>query len=189
MPKHVHMRSTRYPRLLRGLHDLCASVPRGHRGTIVEIGCFYGESTLVFAEYFERVVAIDPWEFERLSDLNKGAANGSKDNRVVDGQLAERRFDENVAHVANIVKIKRYDHEVCADWPSVDAVYIDSEHTFDGTIMTAARWWPNIVTGGMLSGHDDKDAFPGVKQAVKVIGALLGNVHTRFEDSSWRFTK
>lgn len=37
---------------------------------------------------------------------------------------------------------------------SIDFVYIDGDHTYEGCKLDIDLWWPKIKSGGILSGHD-----------------------------------
>jgi predicted O-methyltransferase YrrM len=59
---------------------------------------------------------------------------------------------------------------------SLDFVYIDANHSYEGCRDDIALWWPKVKVGGILAGHDYVDgAFPegefGVKQAVDAFAA------------------
>jgi hypothetical protein len=46
-------------------------------------------------------------------------------------------------------------------------VYIDAEHDYESVKADIAAWWPFLMSGGILAGHDyDKAVLPGVVQAV-----------------------
>jgi len=58
-----------------------------------------------------------------------------------------------------------------ADPPPVDAVFIDSSHELDETVATFRTWEPALAPGGLVAFHDyDDDDYPGVTQAVRVLG-------------------
>eukprot|EP00294_Goniomonas_avonlea_P011841 CAMPEP_0114567426 /NCGR_PEP_ID=MMETSP0114-20121206/15472_1 /TAXON_ID=31324 /ORGANISM="Goniomonas sp, Strain m" /LENGTH=183 /DNA_ID=CAMNT_0001754009 /DNA_START=42 /DNA_END=591 /DNA_ORIENTATION=+ len=55
---------------------------------------------------------------------------------------------------------------------SLDLVFIDAEHTYDGTLADLEAFYPKLKEGGMLAGHDYSDGYSyknyrfGVKRAV-----------------------
>jgi hypothetical protein len=61
-PLAVHKFMRREAWELKGLHDLCQwLVDRGcNMGLCIEVGSFMGESALVFAQYFDAVICVDP---------------------------------------------------------------------------------------------------------------------------------
>ena len=50
---------------------------------------------------------------------------------------------------------------------SLDLVFIDANHTYEHVTEDLAAWYPKIRDGGILSGHDWSDDFPGVEKAVR----------------------
>ena len=66
-PLAVHKFMRREAWELKGLHDLCQwLVDHGcNMGLCIEVGSFMGESALVFAQYFDAVICVDPFEFVR----------------------------------------------------------------------------------------------------------------------------
>ena len=53
------------------------------------------------------------------------------------------------------------------DDESVDIIFIDAEHSYDGVKMDIKNWIKKIKKNGIISGHDyGHPNFPGVKKAV-----------------------
>ena len=49
---------------------------------------------------------------------------------------------------------------------SLDVVFIDAMHTYEGCKGDIAAYFPKVKKGGIISGHDYADAHPGVIKAV-----------------------
>lgn len=50
---------------------------------------------------------------------------------------------------------------------SIDIVFIDADHSYEGVKNDIIYWAPKVKSGGIISGHDyDLPRFPGVKKAV-----------------------
>ncbi len=170
-PLAVHKFMRREAWELKGLHDLCQwLVDRGcNMGLCIEVGSFMGESALVFAQYFDAVICVDPFEFvgpgfdENIDNLNQ--AGLSKD-------IVRQGFRDNTSAVNNIALIEKPDSAVNL---RADIVYIDSEHTFVACL-TAINSWKDKVT--WVTGHDYVCA--DVKLAVDSVGKAVV-----FEDHSW----
>lgn len=65
---------------------------------------------------------------------------------------------------------------------SLDFVFIDADHTYEGVLADIDAWQRKVRPGGMLLGHDySPDAFPGV---VKAVSESFGLVD-RFDDNVW----
>lgn len=50
---------------------------------------------------------------------------------------------------------------------SVDLVFIDADHSYEGVCADIRAWLPKVHIGGFICGHDFSEQFPGVIQAVK----------------------
>jgi hypothetical protein len=62
---------------------------------------------------------------------------------------------------------------------SLDFVFIDADHTYEGCRADILTWEPKVRVGGMLSGHDYN--WPSVKRAVDE----LGDVPHTASDNVW----
>ena len=49
---------------------------------------------------------------------------------------------------------------------SLDFVYIDGNHEYDFAMLDTIIWIPKIRSGGIISGHDYRRSFYGVKPAI-----------------------
>lgn len=47
---------------------------------------------------------------------------------------------------------------------SIDFLFIDADHSYEGVMEDIKFWYPKVITGGVISGHDYD--WTGVKQAV-----------------------
>lgn len=181
------MKNARLPRMrdhLPALRELALLVRPG--GLLVEIGSFAGESTRVFLDAGLRVHAIDPWDNAVRDRLHEGAWNYNPNHRWhFDMADAERVFDALLPpYPDRLVKRKGYDAGFVEEYApgSLDAVYIDSIHTFEETTAAIRRWRPKVKAGGLLAGHDYVSYFPGVMRAVS---ETLGQPQRVFADTSW----
>ena len=166
--------------LIQGLHDLCAFVSQSLGKPIselklCEIGSYSGESTIIFAERFGSVLAIDPWMDDYdPSDATCQHASFTK---------VEAAFDERVSRYHNIRKLKATSDAAFLTLQSTtfDVVYIDGLHTYE----QVRRYIMNYrhITTGVIAGHDFNPVdWPGVHRAVT---ELFGDNIQRFMDTSW----
>lgn len=170
---------------IKGLVRLCESIPAEKRGEMVEIGCFMGESTVIFSHYFDRVVAIDPWE-----NFNPDPSVWPGHN--CDWKSVERKFKENTSEQDNIRVIKAFDSDVLCTFEDqcLDFVYIDADHTREGLSANFLGWWNKVKIGSYIGGHDyDEKLFPQVIEVVSYLEVMLGQKARCFEDCSWIFRR
>jgi hypothetical protein len=181
------------PVQLEGITSLARDI--ASPGTIVEIGTYSGEGAVILSGYFFEVVAVDPWSWKDGEELFDGFT-GNPDSLAdwtptPPSELIEEAFDKNVEGISNIRKVKAFDFDIVDDFDndSLDAVYIDSIHTFDSLMATVRRWLTKIRSGGYLAGHDYSDSWKGVVEAVDQISRMLHQQPVVYCDGSWRFTK
>jgi len=141
--------------------------------TVVEIGSFVGESTRVFAMNFEKVISIDPWD---NTDGKRFKTNMSE---------VEAQFDLMRKDFPNIKKMKMTGDSAVQFFEdeSIDMIYIDALHTYEAVRQDLLNWAPKVKKGGIISGHNYQESFPGV---MKAVNEFLG--HPPFfigKDSSW----
>ena len=152
--------------------------------TIAEIGCFAGESTLIFLQAGLKVHAIDPWTEEAKNTLYDGSQ--SQDGWECDFLMrtVEQQFDVRCGGWDTLNKIAAYDHECLYKFAdeSLDGIYIDSVHTYDAVCGTLDRWQSKVKRGGWIAGHDYCEDFPGV---VSAVNDTIGHPTQLFGDTSW----
>lgn len=136
--------------------------------TMIEIGAFYGDSTMIFAEYFNGVITIDPWE-SNIGDISNS----------MDMEEVHQDFLKNIEGYNNISYIRDYSHNVADRFDKIDCIYIDGMHTYESVKKDLEDWADKCKY--FISGHDYAKKFPGVVQAVNE----LKNPDALFKDWSW----
>ena len=135
-------------------------------GEIVELGAWKGRSSafLVVEAYNKspkiKIHIVDTWGGNPLdgsqdqSDdpYNKFISNMS----VLDGHYQAHRMTTNEA-------VKLFEDE------SLDAVFIDADHSYEAVKLDIQNWMPKVRKGGILAGHDYSSAWSGVIRAVDEI--------------------
>lgn len=163
--------------LLDGLRQFIATLP--DKCTVVEVGCYRGESTLEFLKRAAVVVCVDPWQ--DWTDLNDGVPS-----RGVQTRQAEDAFDAAVKpFYGRVCKLKM--QSVAASLilagMSFDCVYIDGSHEEAAVAGDITVWMPHIKPGGVLACHDYGNVpFTGVQRAVDKKFPKQGKV---FPDFTW----
>ena len=149
----------------------------GESPTIVELGSYMGESSLIFAQEFPKgkIICIDSWE-------------GGYDNRdsasMADYIDVEEQFDLRLKLVDNIQKIKGYSTDYSIE---CDMVYIDACHKYECVIADIKHWLP--LTKKIISGHDyNTDEFikkhPHIAGVKIAVNELLGSPYKTYGDGS-----
>lgn len=141
--------------------------------TLIEIGSYSGDSTEIFCRYFKHVIAIDPW----MSNV------GGITNKV-DMCTIFDMFKDKVKDCKNLTIMQGFSYNQCVKIKnkSVDMVYIDGSHKYIDVKCDIANYLPKIKSGGIISGHDYCNKFPGVMKAVE---EMLGMPFKCYPDTSW----
>ena len=178
---------------LSEIHRLCNDLITEGVETIAEVGVFSGSATLVFSQYFKMVYAIDPWEagYDVL-DVCSSA----------DMSEAEKFFDITCGLLDNVVKIKATSHEAAKMFreagTTVDALYLDAEHTYDAVRRDLHMWIPLVDKA--ISGHDadfnligtqgpefKRDVARAILETLQDAGTT--EIPKKYKDTSWMITK
>ena len=158
-----------------GLLDLITELGETTGKTMVEIGTFTGESTVIFADHFKEVIGIDPM----LPEYDKQDPTSKFDFNEVLKMFLLRTENYN-----NISLIQKTSDDAVNDFKdaSIDFVYIDGIHQYPNVLSDIKNYLPKIKKGGIIGGHDYGQHWPGVKQAVD---EMFGEPDKTFSDGSW----
>jgi predicted O-methyltransferase YrrM len=132
--------------------------------SIVEIGCWKGQSTKVLLEASEGVIhAIDHFEGSK-TDESFGFA------KVQD---VYSQFMDNVGHYPNLRVHKMGSEDAVSSFKDgeLDLVWIDADHSHEGCSRDIDLWLPKVKKGGLICGHD-----------YGVCSGVTTSVDNRFED-------
>jgi len=156
------------PDLYAGLINLCLTFPLWMRNSkMIEIGSHIGESANIFSLFFNEVHCVDPHE--------------NNDTYLT--------FMRNT-HSRNIYLHHRTGDDAVIDFPNekYSFVYIDAVHDYEHVKQDVKNYYPKIIEGGFIGGHDyDIGAEnAGVRKAVNEI---FGEPDYAFVDASWLWHK
>jgi predicted O-methyltransferase YrrM len=158
-----------------GLIDMIKDLGDTSKMRMVEIGSFIGESTIIFAEHFNHVIAIDPFQ----PDYHKEDPT-SKFN-------FDEVYDEYIRRTSPYKNIKtiRLTSDDAVDVLKdelFDFIYIDGIHTYEQVIIDIDNYLPLVKPGGIIGGHDYIGPWVGVRQAVD---EKFGEPDKTYKDASW----
>jgi predicted O-methyltransferase YrrM len=143
--------------------------------SMIEIGSYAGESTIIFAQHFNQVLSIDP--FLNDYDMNDTTCHHMELDKVYE------IFKTNTIEHKNISHIREKSDDAYVNLPDnfYDFVYIDGLHTYEQVKKDILNYLPKIKKGGFIGGHDYHPNWQGV---VDAINELLV-VERVFSDTSW----
>jgi Methyltransferase domain len=87
---------------------------------------------------------------------------------------------------ANVIEMPSPAAAGAFEHASVDAVFLDADHSYEAVSADIAAWWPIVRPGGWLGGHDYRHRdkrfdFTGVDRAVDQFAARVG-LPVEFDD-------
>lgn len=136
------------------------SIPIG--GHIVEIGAFLGRSTSFLAVEAQhkkmKIDVVDTWlgsrEHQNMEDIK---------NKCLFGKFLKNL--EPVINNVNVIRAESLRAVRMYDDASLDAVFIDADHSYDAVKADISEWGRKVKSGGILAG-DDYLSYAGVRKAV-----------------------
>lgn len=137
-----------------------------------EIGVLHGETAFRILRDRPLVthIMIDPW----VVQPRDGSFSASGDNCSKKPQnFHDTAYDYTRKRVAfagaRAIIHRKFSHEVVESIPdrSLDYVFIDGDHSYEGCHKDIVLWLPKVKQGGWIGGHDyGNPRLPGVKKAV-----------------------
>lgn len=118
---------------------------------IAEVGVRYGYN-------FEQLLSCGPMEAFAIDHWRVTGKKSEQDTDLTQTQLDDI-YIAVVArnlHRPNVCVVRAASSQAVALLPlcSLDYVYIDADHTKDGSLADMLLWWKRIRQGGILGGHD-----------------------------------
>jgi len=180
--------------LISGLMDLITHIAwKGDTKEMhmIEIGSYTGDSTLLFAQYFRSVLAIDP--FMEDYDLNDDTCNYAplkevyyefirRTKDVENIHLIRKTSDEAVEAIKRAAKSIDPRNLEEENLKAFDFIYIDGMHTYDQVKLDVINYLPFIKKGGFIGGHD---YAPLHQQVIDAVNETIGIPDAMFKDTSW----
>ena len=79
--------------------------------------------------------------------------------KVVDNWMPPHQYEKSSAYgllrdKAEILEMDSLSASNLFDDNSVDLVYLDADHTYQGVLKDLQAWWPKVKRGGYIASHD-----------------------------------
>lgn len=149
---------------------------------MVEIGCYLGISTELFAMFSKEITTVDLWGIDETYD---GGENPKEYWPIIEKQARDR-----LSKYSNVTIIKDKSSNASKNFEneSLDLVYLDGNHSYFGLMDDIENWYNKINIGGVLSGHDYNQVE--VKKVVDEIVTKFNLSDLKvFDDTSWSLIK
>jgi hypothetical protein len=128
-----------------------------------EIGVAAGQYSLEILQWgVPRLYMVDLWRHVPNVRGDLGESDETHEQRYEDAMRRVAEFDEKV------VVLRGYSTEMAGEIPDglLGFVHLDATHEHKDTLDDLRAWYPKLVHGGIMSGHDYLNPDWGVQQAV-----------------------
>ena len=162
-----------------GLLDLIKELGDNSEKTMIEIGSFVGESTVLFAQSFKKVIAIDPF----LADYDPADPT----SYLFEFKNVFQTYLDRTGDHQNIQTIVSTSDEAVQKLGGLkyDFVYIDGLHTYDGVKTDIINYLPLVKEGGVIGGHDYTMEHKHLVGVYEAVNEMFGKPDKVFKDNSW----
>lgn len=162
-----------------GLLDLIKELGDNSNKTMIEIGSFVGESTVMFAQSFKKVIAVDPFQ----ADYDPADPT----SYLFEFKNVYQTYLDRTGAYKNIETIVSTSDEAASKLGGLkyDFVYIDGLHTYDGVKNDIQNYLPLVKDGGVIGGHDYTNQIPHLVGVYEAVNAYIGTPDKVFKDNSW----
>jgi predicted O-methyltransferase YrrM len=162
-----------------GLLDLIKELGDNSEKTMIEIGSFVGESTVMFARSFKKVIAVDPF-LEGYDDADP--TSHSFDFKNVYETYLDRTGDHQ-----NIKTIVSTSNDALDQLKGLefDFIYLDGLHTYEGVKTDIMNYLPLVKKGGVIGGHDYTNQIEHLVGVYEAVNEMFGKPDKVFGDNSW----
>lgn len=159
----------------QGLIDLINYIGNTKDLSMIEIGTFIGESTIIFAEHFKSVIGIDPF----LAGYDPEDPTSRFDfNEVYQEYLSRTNPFSNI----KTITLTSDDAISQLEGQIFDFIYIDGLHQYEQVKTDITNYMRFVKPNGYIGGHDYGPSWPGVAEAVN---EMFGEPDNLFQDTSW----
>ncbi len=158
----------------------------------VEVGVFRGAMSerILAADRTITLYMVDPWrslrtpEYVATDDRHHEMSQDEQDDSLKTTLERVLRFGKR-ARVMRLTSLEAASKFVDS---TLDFVFIDGDHSYAAVKADIAAWWPKLVSGGLLSGHDYRDDKNyGVMQAVNEFA--VGKDLRKGQNYTWFITR
>lgn len=146
-------------------------------GVFVEIGSWEGESAVFMAERIKE--SGKDIKFYTIDIFEPFYHSASKNIVHADYELFLKNIEPFMDYIISI-KGDSYDTAQMFEDNSIDFLFIDGDHSYEGVKRDILTWLPKMKEEGIIAGHDYDWGFPGVVKAVDEIF-----VHKVIKSNSW----
>jgi predicted O-methyltransferase YrrM len=162
-----------------GLLDLIKELGDNSNKTMIEIGSFVGESTVLFAQSFKEVIAVDPFM--------EGYDDKDPTSYLFEFNNVHQTYLDRTGDHKNIQTIVSTSDDAVSklEGSKYDFIYLDGLHTYEGVKNDIINYLPLVKDGGVIGGHDYTNQHEHLVGVYKAVNEMFGAPDKVFKDNSW----
>ena len=125
----------------------------GNPSIAVEVGTCRGDFGQIIVDKVKpkTFYAVDPLKLFPGMISYPGSEFENQERLDVLAESVSQRFSQN-GH--KLLRGTSQEQSTKFDDETIDFVYIDGDHTYEGCKLDISLWWPKVKQGGIISGHD-----------------------------------
>ena len=133
--------------------------------TVAEVGVWHGQLSELLLRSGLNVIMVDNWlPGELQSDRYKETKDFHStlvEEKVQAAEICARGRAGPFGDQAKIIKANSTEAARATDDKSLDMVFLDADHSYDGVKEDIHEWMPKVQPGGWIGGHDYGEPPPG----------------------------
>lgn len=143
----------------------------GTVNTSVEVGAYRGDFSAEMISALQPVehIAVDQYKW---SEHMISAPGPEFQNQQTLNTLAQQVSNRMQGLGHKLIRGSSVDVAMGFDDETLDVVYLDGDHTYDGVNFDIQAWLPKVKSGGYICGHDYCEGTTGGGYAYGVIDAV-----------------
>lgn len=145
-----------------------------------EVGVYKGAFTEKFCKLGIFMYAIDPWKaFTGQGRTQNDQARQDFLYGHTQRTLAPYKENYQIIRATSLDAVKQFKNG------SLDFVYLDGDHSFQGIAEDLYVWAPKVRKGGIVSGHDYFDTSPQAQNIICHVASVVDAYTKVFQIKNW----
>jgi len=173
--RHEGVHCSQLLRSVRGANAWLLEHLLNFTGRSAEIGVWKGDFSHFLLRHWPRGSThflVDPWEIDRACGNQTADSRRDKHCTMTQQEMNQSyegvvlKMNQQFPGRASILRQSSLAGAAMIEPRSLDHIYIDARHDYEGVRQDLASWWEKLCPGGLFGGHDFTNGWPGVLRAV-----------------------
>lgn len=168
--------------------EIASRFPKYKKIIGAEIGVRFGKNAEQLLDLLPNLTLhmIDRWEKPPAGDSYYNSGDGIADRPAGHLLRARKQCAERIERFGYRAKMITSESAIAAArYPNefFDFVFVDADHSYEGSKRDSVIWLPKVKPGGYICGHDYN--HPKIGEVKKAIDELFGDLVEIGEDMTW----